>query len=258
MCNPRRVQVTLTRDMAQAWEREVSRSVALSTQVTGEARVRQPLEDTLGSPVRQALEMLLAQESDGWQETEQGYRYDVEGGYVIYDTDHHVLEIVASLQDQVAAEATATRVISGKHQEQLSTTETGQYYDDGWGGRTQTLAEAEARKVAEKALEERERIRLREIAEQAEQDNAESVRGQAEAEARQQLEKLAQQRQGDLSHQARQHLDTVGVQCRQAFNGLLAQAYRDAIMAYARRHGAEGLTCQDDGDTVEIEFFMER
>lgn len=258
MCNPRRVQVTLTRDIAQAWEREISRSVSLSTQVTGEARVRQAMTDSVGAPVQRALEMLLAQGCEGWQETEQGYRHDVEGGYVVYNPDAHVLEIVATLNDQVATEATQTDVIGGTHRETLNTTQTGQYYDDGWGGRTEDVAKAEAGKAAEQALDEQGRNRVREIAEQAERENADAVRARAEAKARQQLDRQAQERQEALSRQARQNLDTVGVQCRQAFNGLLAQAYRDAILAYARRNGAEGLSCQDDGDIVEIEFFMER
>ena len=48
MCNPRRVTVTATRDIAEAWRREVSRTVQLTEQVTGEARLRQTLSSRLG------------------------------------------------------------------------------------------------------------------------------------------------------------------------------------------------------------------
>ncbi|MCP4696695.1 MAG: molecular chaperone DnaJ [Gammaproteobacteria bacterium] len=257
MCNPRRVQVTATREIAEAWQREISRSASLSAQVSGEARVRQPLSASLGTPVLQALEALLAADNSDWRETEQGYRYEVEGGYVIYDTDEHTLEIVAALQDSVETEATATQVVSGEHKETLHTTQTGQYYDDAYGGRTHVHAEADARQAAQKELDQQTHARMQEIEEQAEEQNAETVHAQARAEAQVQLDSLSRQRQTELSLQARQNLDAVGLRCRQAFNALLAQAYRDAILAYARRNGAEGIACQDNDDIVEIEFFLE-
>ena len=42
MCNPRRVTITATRELAEAWRQEVSRTVELTGRVAGEARVHQP------------------------------------------------------------------------------------------------------------------------------------------------------------------------------------------------------------------------
>jgi hypothetical protein len=87
MCNPRRVSITATRELAEAWRREVSRTVQLRGRVVGEARVRQALGPTLGVPARRALDAALAGGVEGWREVEGGYRHDVEGGYVVYRPD---------------------------------------------------------------------------------------------------------------------------------------------------------------------------
>ncbi len=68
------------------------------------------------------------------------------------------------------------------------------------------------------------------------------------------LQQLAAERQATLSMQAREHLNTVGVRCRQAFHRVLAIAYRDVILAYARRNQAENIQYSEDGNIIEIEF----
>ncbi len=259
MCNPRRVTVTATREIAEAWQREVSRTVTLSTQVIGEARVRQPLSNTLGTPVFRALESLLASGNiENWQETETGYRHDVEGGYVFYDMDEQTLEIVATLGETVQAEGRATRQLSGELRETLSTEQEGHYYEDGYGGRTQARAETEAGNAAQHTLDQMAQSRLEDAQREAEEAESSRLHNQAQTEAQTQLTQTAQQRQAQLSGQATQHLDTVGIRCRQAFNTLLAQAYREAILAYARYHGAENISCQEENDHLEIEFFLEK
>jgi len=37
---------------------------------------------------------------------------------------------------------------------------------------------------------------------------------------------------------------------------LLARAYRDVLLSMARHRGAEGVSCRDDGDMLEIEFVL--
>jgi len=259
MCNPRRVTVTATRDIAEAWQREISRTVTLSAQVTGEARIRQPLSNTLGRPVIRALESLLASDNTGnWQETETGYRHEVEGGYVLYDVDEPALEIVATLADTVEAEAIATRQLTGELTETLATEQQGHYYDDGYGGRNQACAETEARQTAEQVLENLAQDRLNEVQQAAEAAESSALHNQAQTDAQTQLTETAQRRQAQLSAQAEQHLDLVGIRCRQAFNALLAQAYQKAILAYARLHGAENISCEEQNDHLEIEFFLDK
>jgi hypothetical protein len=62
MCNPRRVEVTATRAIAQAWEREVRRSASRTAEVRGEVRIRQPLDASASAGV------------PGWTPLGDGYR----------------------------------------------------------------------------------------------------------------------------------------------------------------------------------------
>ncbi len=102
------------------WQREVSRCVELSECVTGEARVRQSLEGSLSNIAIGALESAMAADSSGWREVDQGYRFDVEGGYAIYLVVEQALEIVAQLSDEVHAEGRGSRVLSGHVGAELS------------------------------------------------------------------------------------------------------------------------------------------
>ncbi len=254
MCNPRRIRVTATRQLNQAWEREVSRTVELQQQVIGEARVRQPLDATLGPPALRALEFALAADDSGWRKVEEGYRYDVEGGYVIYLVDEQALEIVATLPDEVKFSAQARTRLEGTVNTEISAEGEGRYYDDGWGGRTKKVAEQKAQEAAQQKLDEITRAQIERAENEAEAQAAMDIEAEARTQAQTQLQQRAAQRQEELSAQARQHLDTVGVRCRQAFHQVLARGYRDAILAYARRNGADNIQCNEDGNIMEIEF----
>lgn len=258
MCNPRRLTVTATRDLAEAWQREVSRTVALAEAVGGTARLRQPLADRLGIPALRALEARLAGGAAGWQAVADGYRYEVTGGYVLYRLDEQALEIVATLADIVQAEGSAGTVITGQLRETLMASAEQFYYEDGHAIRNEAAARAEAGSEVRRQLDNAARERLAQAQQQAEAAVTDQLQAQAQATARAELARVAAARQVELAEQARQHLQTVGVRCRQAFNHLLAQAYRDAILAYAHRHGAEGIQCREDEGVLEIEFLVDR
>jgi len=257
MCNPRRVSVTLTRDIAEAWRREVSRTAELSTRVVGTARLRQSLADSVGGPALRALENRLAAGEEGWQAVPEGYRCEVEGGYVLYLADEQVLEIVATLDDSVQAQGEAATVLSGEINTTLSASAERSYYDDGYGQLTEAGARQAAEDLARRTLTRESRQRLEQAQQQAEAAESIRLQAQAEAAAAANLATAAAERRELLSRQAEERLDIVGLHCRRAFNRLLAQAYRDAILAYARRHGAENIQCRDDAETLEIEFLVD-
>ncbi len=254
MCNPRRIRVTATRQLDEAWEREVSRTVELRERVIGEARVRQQLDASLGGPTLRALEAALAAEDSGWTEVDEGYRFTVEGGYVTYLFDERALEIVAVLEDEMQALGEETQVLEGAVRTEISAEGEGRYYDDGWRGHTLEDGRKKAQAAAERELDSIARA----LVEQAANEAAVQAAAEIEAAARAQAKTRLRQSATELSEQARQHLDTVGLRCRQAFHQVLAQAYRDAILAYARRHGAEKIQCTEGNDVVEIEFSLQR
>jgi hypothetical protein len=257
MCNPRRVTVTATRDIAEAWRREVSRTAELSEHIVGEARLRQALSSRLGTPALRALEARLVAGTSGWRAVAEGYRYEVEGGYVLYRLDEQVLEIVATLADVVTAQGMAQTVLAGEIRDTLSASAERRYYEDAYTDRSEVRAREEAESEVQSTLTRALQDKLQQAQQQAEAVAAGRLQAEAQAAARQELEHAAAERQTALARQAETHLETVGLRCRQAFNQLLAQAYRDAILAYARRHGAEGISCRDAEGVLEIEFFVD-
>ncbi|HLX10925.1 MAG TPA: molecular chaperone DnaJ [Thermoanaerobaculia bacterium] len=257
MCNPRKITVTATRELAEAWQREVSRTAALSAEVLGEARVSQHVDESLGGPALQALEAALGGGDSGWREVEDGYRLDVEGGYAVYHVDERTLEIVAVRQEVVEATGEARAVLQGEVRDSLSAERQAGYYEDGYAGRTRERAEAEANQAAQRGLDAAARERIEQAGTAAEAAADSELRARAEAAARTRLEQAAAAQREELDRQAATHLAAVGLRCRQAFHALLARAYRDAILAYARRHGAEGVQCQENGDVLEIEFQLQ-
>jgi hypothetical protein len=252
------VTTTLTRDLAEAWQREVTRTVDLRTRVTGEARIRQPLEASIGVPALRALQVAIAAPDSGWRPVEEGYRHDVEGGYVVYLVDEKALEIVAVLEDDVEAQGKASEVLTGEVRERISGQGTATIYDDGWGGWTEERAEQETHRIAEQQLEETARRRVEQAQREAEEAQDPALRARADAAARAELDRAASERQAALARQARERLEAVGLRCRQVFHASLAHAYRDAILAYARGHGAQNISCREEGDTLEIEFHVQR
>jgi hypothetical protein len=254
MCNPRRIRISATRRIREAWEREVSRVCELSEIVAGEARVRDAMAATVGRPALRALERFLADDCSGWETVEGGYRRNVEGGYARYCTDTHELEIVAVLQEEVRVAAEHREVLTGEIDAELEAEGEGRYYSDGWGGRTKERAEVEAQEDGQRRLDEAAAKSQREAAEKAEEGAADAVEAQARRQAEEKLEATRQRRREELAEQARQHLEAVGTRARQVFNQALSQAYRDAILAYARAHGADNIQCTEDDNVVELEF----
>lgn len=258
MCNPRRVTISASRDLATAWEREVARTVRLTADVVGEARVVQRLGDSVGAPALAALERALAEGDPDWQAVPEGYRHNVEGGYVLYRPEEQSLEIVAVRTDQVAADGSASERLSGEVRETITAEAEGRYYDDGYAGHTEARARETAERAAQARLDQEARDRIEAAGRQAETGAAEQVEAQAAERARQALAESTRQRREALEAQAREHLETVGLRARQSFHALLGRAYRDAILAYARRHGAEVITDRQAGGIIEIELHLDR
>lgn len=257
MCNPREITVTATRLIDEAWQHAISRTVTLTGRVTGEARIRERLDASLAAPVVRAFEMGIANDA-AWVQIQDAYRHDVEGGYVIYHLHDRSLEIVATAYGDTSAEGTEEQALAGRLTEELQAAGEGRYYDDGWGGRNEMRARTEAEGEAQRKLEEARLARLdqakREAADQVATQLDEAARVKAEAE----LQRRSAALRAELDASARRHLDMVGVRARQVFYRSLGNAYRDAILSYARRNKAEGIQCHEDGDTIEIEFQVER
>lgn len=254
MCNPRRVEVTATRQIAEAWEREAVRAVELAGTVTGEARVRQALDASVGRPALFAMEAALEAGVPGWVRDGETWRHDVEGGRVVYHVDRRELEIVAVLTEELRAVGEARVTLSGVATGEVAAAGEGRYYDDEWGGHTRARAEGEAQNLAQAALDAEVRAAVEAAACAAEDAEAARLEAAAQAAARQSLDAEAEARRAVLARQAARTLAAVGVRGRAAFHALLALAYRDALVALARRRGASDIELTDDDGVLEITF----
>ncbi len=258
MCNPRRIRVVASRQLDEAWQHEVSRTIELSAAVTGEARVRQPLGTELSGPTLRALEMALADPESGWSEVEVGYRLEVEGGAVTYLADDHALEIVATESDEVRALGEATRQIEGRVTRNINASGEGSYYDDGYGGRDESAGESQAQREAGQKLERLAGLHLERARRNAERAATPALENEARERAAADLSRRLEARRSQLEGAARHHLESVGQRGRHAFHRALARAYRDAILAYARNNNAAGLVCSESDDVIDIEFRVTR
>jgi hypothetical protein len=258
MCNPRRVRVRATRQLAQAWEHEVRRTVTRSGAAVGEARVREPLGSSVGAPALAALEPVLAS-TPGWQyhEDDDSYRHEIDGGRVVYHPGSRELEIVATATARVEVSADASERIGGKLAGTVEAEGVGAYYDDYRGGVTRADAERAAQEAAQSALDATAREREGQERARAEERAGGAVAAQAAERATAALAEARAARGEQLRAEAAARLTAVGIAGRNLFNQALATAYRNAILAYARSRHAEAISCTEHDGVVDIEFEMQ-
>jgi hypothetical protein len=254
MCNPRRIVVTATRDLSEAWQHEVARTVRMTGRAVGSARIRQPIGASLGTPARRALDAAFATGIPGWTAVDEGFRHEVEGGYVVYHPDDQTLEIVATCETEIAVEGRAAQQIRGVVQGAIRAEGVSTIYDDGWGGRTEAVGHNEATARANELLDRERQKKLEEARRDAEAGIANAVEGSARDAAAANLQNEAARREAELARQATARLDAVGARCRAAFHDVLARAYRDALLAYARRQNAEVVECRDENGVLSVEL----
>jgi hypothetical protein len=257
MCNPRRIRVRATRQLAVAWEREVRRRVVRTGLATGEARVREPLRGAVGAPTLAALPGVLAR-TEGWEEVDDAFRHEIEGGYVSYRPAEGVLEIVATASVEVRVEGEAAETVRGRVDGTVEGEGEGLWCDDNWGGRDRPYAAREAREALESALRAASEARVREAGEAAGAAIGAGLQAKAAARADEALAAESRLREAALRERAELRITAVGVRARNLFHQALASAYRDVVLAYARSRGAEHIRCSESADGVlEIDFELQ-
>jgi len=257
VCNPRRVEITATRQMSAAWTREIRRAASVQLELAEEARIIQAIGDSVGRPVLAYLGRMLADGAvPGWHADGPAYRFTVDGGHARYDPETGALEIVALAAATVLGRSEAQVHISGQVDAELTARGDGRWYDDEWNGHTEARAREAAALAAESALDAEAARRLAAAAAAAETTHADALQSSARTQAEAEAARLAAPRRAELQREAVTRLEQVGVRARQAFFRLLARAYSEALQGLARTRGAEGLQVREDDDTLEIEFLL--
>ncbi|MEV1073923.1 hypothetical protein [Micromonospora parva] len=260
MCNPRRIRVRASRQLAEAWRAEVTRTVEATGTATGEARLVQALGRNLPAPVRQRLIVLL-RANPAWRTVGDALRHDMPGGFIEYRPDTGEVEIVARVTNEFTVEASATRTDAG---EAIGTAESEyevMYYTDGYGGRTRKVAEKEGEQLAGEAAEAQAReeaVRAAQAEQAAAQQRLDEMSADIDEEARTRalaaIEDQRRRRDLEMADAAALLAQTYQQDYLREVNLPLAQAYRDVLVAHAQRVGAAGLTVHEDGHVIDIQF----
>ncbi|MFE4972063.1 hypothetical protein ACFRAR_08085 [Kitasatospora sp. NPDC056651] len=244
MCNPRRVIITAARQLAEAWEAEVSRTARLSSDVTSELAATIPFGSSLARATRAAFEAGL-RSSDRWSDQGAELLLTLDAGEVRYHPADGTLRVVARLSDTVDTTVTTRLQDSG--------TVTGNAFGRGVG---EEAAQADlaarltavAAEVAAAARDERTT---------AEDRLAGDAQSRSDRAAREQHRAAEQRRRQELDERNRARLDELRDEALLAVNSVLADAQRRAIVAYALAHGAVGLDQREGDGVIEIQFEIE-
>ncbi|MFG2132202.1 hypothetical protein ACGFNV_30925 [Streptomyces sp. NPDC048751] len=263
MCNPRRVRVTATREVAEAWQVELERRVALSDTVVSELEISFPFGGTLGDRTRAVFEGALARDPH-WRETSDGaHELPLPDGTVTYRPADGTLVVRARLTDTARAEGVAAETLHGTVRDVAHGEGRGSYYDDNWRGRTRRAADAEARRIAESAAEHNARALLDSVRRRAQEASASAeraaddrVRQAATADAAARLETERARVRDELDARNRVRVERLGQEALRAVNAVLALAYREALVAFAREQGAREVRVDESEDSIAVEFEM--
>lgn len=263
MCNPRRIRVTATRDVIESWQVELERSVQLSDAVASELEVSYPFGGTLGARTRTVFEQALAA-APAWRESEGVHHLELAGGQVAYHPGSGELRVTTRLEDVVSVEGHAAERRTGKVAETARGRGVGRYYDDGEGGLSRSTAQRYARMSAEAEAEANARELAEAVRRRAEADSARAARDlerdverAASADAARRLEEERTRARGQLEARNREQLQQVAEAGLLAVNAVLAGAYQNALLTYARERGATGVECVDSDGVISIQFEME-
>ncbi len=196
-------------------------------------------------------------DTPGWEQHDGTFRFEFDGGRVVYHPQTRELEIVATAVDDVEVSGEASVTVRGEVADTVEAEGLGTYYDDNYGGITRTDAELTAQREAERALDATGRQRIQQAQQSADELEGSAVQAQAEARATTALAEATATRAEELRRDAAARLSAVGIHGRNLFHQALAVAYRDAILAYARSRRADRISCTDHDGVVEIEFELQ-
>ncbi|MFD0272338.1 hypothetical protein ACFVHB_00320 [Kitasatospora sp. NPDC127111] len=263
MCNPRRIEVRATSTLSRTWQETLTRTASATVDVTGEARLRQPFGTLLGSPLRHAFEQALGADPR-WTWSDGAYRLALEDGEVAYHPGTGEIEMTARRSGLAEARGSASRTVSGRITANTDATASGTYYGDGWAGQTEAYVRSqlhsklqkESDRKAEQEADQQE-IRARDRGRSQLADQQGEIDELAADDARRNLGAVAERARAGLDRQASEQLAETRDTYLRPVNLVLRTAYRDTIEAYARAHGAQNLSVDEDGDGLVIEFEIE-
>ena len=260
MCNPRKVMIHLSRSIEEAWRRTVSETVTAAGELKEVASVEAcvSLDAEMGEMARRMLERVLAGEIEGfepWRRDDQGrFIRELEGVTMIYDPETAKLRLQTELVRQVSALGRAAAEICGVTTGEIAADAVAHYYDDGWGGRTETAARETAEKQVERQLASAvERLHSHQQAEKLSVAESE-VQGQARIQALEELEKVKDETRLMLRRQLQGVLSRAETKVFQVMNRAVGEAYRQTLKKLVMDNGGRVVTDSQTGSVISLEL----
>jgi len=260
MCNPRRVMIHLARTIEQAWRTTVEQAATARDEVRQLARITAdiPLDAEMGDRALQMLERIMQGEFEGfepWERDNEGnYRRSLGDVTLIYRSGSHQLIVEASLAELITAEARATAEASGFTVGEVAVEAVGRYYSDGWGGRTEKRARAEAQAEAERMLAQA----IEALHRQQRTPEIQAAEAEARASAEQQAAAELERHRAEVREALRQRLQVILANAEDrvyhTMNRLVGEAYRRTLIQLVQENGGRVLTDERSGSVMNLEL----
>lgn len=260
MCNPRKVMIHLTRSIEQAWRRTVEETATASGEVTELARITADiaLDEEMGDLALDMLERVLAGDFEGfepWERNSLGhYRCDLDQVILVYNPDTRQISVEAQLTELISTEARGAADASGFTVGKVAAEAVAHYYDDGWGGRTEEVAKADAQAKAQQRLDQAiEALHNEQNPEQLEAAKAEA-QDAAEAAAAQALAERQAEVRAALREQLQYTLAQAQNRVREVMNRAVGEAYRQSLRQLVLDNGGRVLVDESTGSIINMEL----
>jgi hypothetical protein len=253
MCNPRRIEVPLTRQVEQGW------SVTLEEQATAHAEAAERIEQVVPLGLGATAQAMLRQALD------EGFRGFVREGAVyvrergplrlVYNPEGAVLTITAERRRLVAATATARVEASGTARGQVEVVGQGMTYDDAPDEHTARV-EAHARRDAEAQAERATHALVDAQSREARDAAGAAARSKARAEAEGQAATQAEAARGDLAAELRALFDASRPALREEIGALVAETMKRSVLQLVRANGGRIQENREDDDEIVIKAVL--
>jgi hypothetical protein len=260
MCNPRRVMIELRRAIEGAWRTTVEQAATATADVAQLARIHVdiPLDAEMGDAALVMLERILRgdfPEHPPWQRDAEGaYRHDLGDVVLVYQPGSRRLAVEARLTEMISAEARAAAEVSGFTVGEVAVEAVGHYYSDGWGGRTEERARADAQADAERKLADA----VEALHRQQHAPELQAAEAQARARAEQQAALDLAQRQTEVRDALRQRLQAILANAEErvyhTMNRLVGEAYRRTLIQMVQENGGRVLSDERSGSVINLEM----
>lgn len=251
MCNPRRILVQASRMVCRDWTRQIRRvrEGREELSVTDRLVATLRLDESVGDAARDALVALVTGGFRGWRASPDGTATLRLGAVELrYDPVEGVLSVETSLGEVVRAAGEAIREVSGTYVGRLEVNREVQLSEA-------TGIEAVDRVTAERrALEGEFADRIGAIVWARQRDMEAELDEEAREMLAARLEALTAEARERLRAEAARALEAAEPEVRRELGLLLAETYKNALLAMADEYGGEVLSRRENAGMVELEI----